>query len=276
MRNLLNPASAFFREGRVLVSEEPDLRDVSLYFSVLTALASGHTRRSQLATVLGRKEGALAHPLTVLEEARLIAAQQDALRSRRTTYRVAEPMLRFHQLVIAPREARLSRGRRAQIWDELSGTVNSRILGPHFEELAGSGRVSTSPSTRSVGLPAWSGPPCSTRPPTVASTSWTSWWSRTKLSGQDGCAQSARPRGAPTRSGASSSDGSGDSVACCPCSNNRCASCSSAAPGSSPNCSGRQLRIPTPSSSTWNASTSATDHGRCGWEAQSLVAGDTR
>lgn len=136
VRNLLNPASAFFREGRVLVSEEPDLRDVSLYFSVLTALASGHTRRSQLAAALGRKEGALAHPLTVLEEARLIAAQQDALRSRRTTYRVAEPMLRFHQLVIAPREARLSRGRRAQIWDELSGTVNSRILGPHFEELA--------------------------------------------------------------------------------------------------------------------------------------------
>ena len=118
VRNLLNPASAFFREGRVLVSEEPDLRDVSLYFSVLTALASGHTRRSQLAAALGRKEGALAHPLTVLEEARLIAAQQDALRSRRTTYRVAEPMLRFHQLVIAPREARLSRGHRAQIWDE--------------------------------------------------------------------------------------------------------------------------------------------------------------
>lgn len=136
VRNLLNPASAFFREGRVLVGEEPDLRDVSLYFSVLTALASGHTRRGQLAAALGRKEGALAHPLTVLEEARLIAAQQDALRSRRTTYRVAEPMLRFHQLVIAPREARLSRGRRPQIWDELSGTVSSRIFGPHFEELA--------------------------------------------------------------------------------------------------------------------------------------------
>lgn len=136
VRNLLNPASAFFREGRVLVSEEPDLRDVSLYFSVLTALAAGHTRRSQLAAALGRKEGALAHPLTVLEEARLVAAQQDALRSRRTTFRVVEPMLRFHQLVVAPRESRLSRGRRRQIWDELSGTVSSRILGPHFEELA--------------------------------------------------------------------------------------------------------------------------------------------
>lgn len=136
VRNLLNPASAFFREGRVLVGEEPDLRDVSVYFSVLTALASGHTRRGQLAAVLGRKEGTLAHPLTVLEDARLIAAKPDALRSRRTSYRIAEPMLRFHQLVVAPREARLLRGHRPQIWHELSGTVNSRILGPHFAELA--------------------------------------------------------------------------------------------------------------------------------------------
>lgn len=136
VRNLLNPASAFFREGRVLVSEEPDLRDVSLYFSVLTSLASGDTRRGQIAATLGRKETALAHPLAVLEEARLVTSQQDALRSRRTTYRIAEPMLRFQQLVIAPRESRLVRGHRSQIWHELSGTVSSRILGPHFEELA--------------------------------------------------------------------------------------------------------------------------------------------
>ncbi len=52
---MLNPASAF-REGWGLVSEEPDLRDVSLYFSVLTALASGHTRRTQLAAALGRPQ----------------------------------------------------------------------------------------------------------------------------------------------------------------------------------------------------------------------------
>ncbi len=136
LRNLLNPASAFFREGRALVGEEPDLRDASLYFSVLTALASGHTRRGQLATALGRKETALAHPLAVLQQTRLVTAHPDVLRAKRTTYRIAEPMLRFHQLVIAPREARLARGRRPQIWDELAATVSSRILGPHFEDLA--------------------------------------------------------------------------------------------------------------------------------------------
>jgi uncharacterized protein len=96
-----------------------------------------HARTGVRASQAGQDaENALAHPLSVLEDARLIAAEPDALRSRRTTYRIAEPMLRFHQLVIAPREARLLRGRRPQIWDELSGTVNSRIFGPHFKELA--------------------------------------------------------------------------------------------------------------------------------------------
>jgi len=81
-RNLLNPSSAFFREGRLLVGEEPDLRDASLYLSVLTALSQGHTRRGQLAAALGRKESALAHPLAVLQDTRLVEARRDDLSSR--------------------------------------------------------------------------------------------------------------------------------------------------------------------------------------------------
>ena len=135
-RRLLNPSTAFFREGRVLLAEEPELGELSLYFSVLSAIASGRTRRGQIADAVGRKESALSHPLSVLEETRLVVRTSDALRENRATYRIAEPMLRFHQLVIAPNEARLVRRDGERVWAQQADTISSKIYGPHFEDLA--------------------------------------------------------------------------------------------------------------------------------------------
>jgi len=135
-RNLLNPSSSFFREGRVLLAEEPDIAELSLYFSVLSAIASGKTRRGQIAAALGRKETALAHPLAVLEETQLVVNVKDALRANRGTFKIAEPMLRFHQSVIVPNEPRLRRRFGAVIWHEIADTVSANIYGPHFEDVA--------------------------------------------------------------------------------------------------------------------------------------------
>lgn len=136
VRRLLNPSTAYFREGRVLLAEEPDVTDLVVYFSVLSAIADGKTRRGQIAAALGRPESALAHPLTVLEETRLIERRRDSLRANRSTFQICEAMLRFHQLVIAPNEGRLVRRQGAAVWTEIADTVVSRIYGPHFEELA--------------------------------------------------------------------------------------------------------------------------------------------
>ncbi len=136
VRHLLNPSSAFFREGRTLIAEEPEISELSLYFSVLAAIASGSRRRTQIALALGRKESALSHPLTLLEEMRLIQRRRDPLRPTRTIYHICEPMLRFHQLVIAPNEARLVRRDGQRVWAGCADTVSSLIYGPHFEELA--------------------------------------------------------------------------------------------------------------------------------------------
>ena len=133
---LLDPASAMFREGNVLLYEQPGLIDPGLYFSVLGAVASGATRRSGIAAALGRPSGALAHPLAVLEELQLIERAEDALRATRPVYRVAEPIIRLSQLVIRPREARLVARQGRQIWEEAADTVSARIYGPHLEALA--------------------------------------------------------------------------------------------------------------------------------------------
>ena len=132
---LLNPASAMFREGDVLLSEE-EVTDPAIYYSVLTAISQGRCRRSDIAAAIGRPQTAVAHPLEMLIRTGLVERHDDALRDRRATFHVAEPILRLHQLVVAPNESRLIRHRGAQVWSTVADTVSSNIYGPHFESVA--------------------------------------------------------------------------------------------------------------------------------------------
>lgn len=132
----LNPNRAIYREGAALLQEDPSLSDLGLYYSVLNAIANGACRRSEIAAVLGRTDNALAHPLAMLEQTQLVERVEDALRQRRPVYRIAEPVLRLHQLIIAPNEADLVGHAAARVWADNADTVQSKIYGPHFEELA--------------------------------------------------------------------------------------------------------------------------------------------
>jgi hypothetical protein len=53
-RRLLNPASAMFREGGLLLREEPSISDPTSYAAVLSAISAGSRRRSEIAAALGR------------------------------------------------------------------------------------------------------------------------------------------------------------------------------------------------------------------------------
>ncbi len=136
-RAILDPASPLFREGRYLIAEEPGLADRALYHSILTAIAEGQTRPGQIASVLRRPQTALAHPLNVLEDIRIVERQQDALRQRRPTYHIAEPIVRFYFAVMRPHLPRLERGAGADVWRiDARAPFSSQVLGPHFEDLA--------------------------------------------------------------------------------------------------------------------------------------------
>jgi uncharacterized protein len=133
---LLSPSSAMFREGDVLVREEPQIGDPAVYHAVLNAMARGAHRRSEIASALGRSDASLTHALSVLEQVRLVDRVGDALRDRRPTYRIAEPLIRFHQLVIRRNEARLVARAGRRVWAESADTVSALIYGPHLEDLA--------------------------------------------------------------------------------------------------------------------------------------------
>lgn len=132
----LNPASALFREYDYLLTEEPSLTDRSLYHSVVAAIAGGNTSQGRIAAALGRESRAVQHPLKTLEEAGFITRTDDALRSRRPIYRIADPIVRFHHVVTRRDLARFEERRTAEAWKNAQPRFRTHVLGPHFEDLA--------------------------------------------------------------------------------------------------------------------------------------------
>jgi hypothetical protein len=135
-RRLLSSASAMFREGTLLLREEPSIADPTSYASVLAAISAGASRRSEIAAALARPSSALAHPVTGLEDIGLIEHLDDALRGKRTVFRIAEPIVRLHQLITARYEPELVAGRADRVWRRSATIVAEKIYGPHFEDLA--------------------------------------------------------------------------------------------------------------------------------------------
>lgn len=134
--SLLNPGSAMFREGNLLLREEPDIADPTSYAGVLAAVSQGRVRRTEIAAALGRPATAIAHLLSGLEQIGLLERLDDAFREKRGMYRIGDPLIRFSQLITARHEGQLVRHEAARVWADATDTVSSRIYGPHFEDLA--------------------------------------------------------------------------------------------------------------------------------------------
>lgn len=136
-RRLLDPSSALFREGRVVVAEDEELVDQKLYWGLLGAVASGKSRWGDIDALLGAKRGSLSHALRTTIDAGWLLRRDDPLRANRSTYELREPLVRFHRLVIEPHEQQLTVGvEPSKIWTAVEPTVASLILGPELERMA--------------------------------------------------------------------------------------------------------------------------------------------
>ncbi|GAB7042093.1 MULTISPECIES: ATP-binding protein [Catenuloplanes] len=136
LRTVLSPTSPLFREARYLLADEPELHDISLYHSVLAAIASGNAQRGGIASYLGRKSSDLAHPLNVLEDSGLVTREPDVFRDNRTTFRIAEPLVTFYHAVMRPIWSDLEHTRDAtRLWQRSQRRFLGSVLGPHFEQV---------------------------------------------------------------------------------------------------------------------------------------------
>ena len=138
VQHVLSPASPLFREVRALLAEDPALRDIGLYHTVLAAVAEGNATRGGIANRIERKAADISHHLTVLEDAGLLVREPDAFRENRSEYRITEPLVRFYHAIMRPNWAQLERvrpGRTERIWAASQDTFLSKIAGPVFERM---------------------------------------------------------------------------------------------------------------------------------------------
>lgn len=135
-RNVLRPTVPLFDEANRVVHEDPRIRDTAVYASLLAAVAAGESSPAKIGGLLGRPSSSLTYQLGMLESAGFVHRRHDLLLDRRPVITVADPVVRLHHLVIEPYLADLEAGRAEQVWQEVEHTVDSKILGPHFETLA--------------------------------------------------------------------------------------------------------------------------------------------
>jgi uncharacterized protein len=124
-RNVLRPSMPLFDEAHRVVHEDPRIRDVATYSSVLAAVAAGESSPTKIGALLGRPATSLAHQLGTLASAGFIDRRSDLLLDKRPVVTVADPLVRFHQLVIEPYLADLEAGRGRQVWDETAHTASA-------------------------------------------------------------------------------------------------------------------------------------------------------
>jgi hypothetical protein len=135
-RNVLRPTVPLFDEANRVVHEDPRIRDAAIYSSLMAAIASGESSPAKLGGLTGRRSSSLSYQLQMLESAGFVERRQDMLVDRRPVITVADPVVRLHHLIIEPNLADLEAGRADRVWREAQHTVDSKILGPHFEALA--------------------------------------------------------------------------------------------------------------------------------------------
>ncbi|MBX6382810.1 MAG: hypothetical protein IRZ07_07515 [Microbispora sp.] len=132
---VLNPASMLFQEHDRLLREDPRISHRALYQGVLRQIAQGVTKPGKIAAALGRDARSMKHPLDALVDTGLVRRVEDLVFSGKTSYHIAEPILRFAHAVILPRLSQLERGRSRMVWERSADVFRSNILGPHFEDL---------------------------------------------------------------------------------------------------------------------------------------------
>lgn len=97
-----------------------EVTDLAPYSSVMTALAGGHRRFSDLASAIGLKTNELSTPLSNLSEMFYIRKDvpfgEDERKSKKTMYTFNDPFMAFYYKFVAPNKSLLSLGRTSTVF----------------------------------------------------------------------------------------------------------------------------------------------------------------
>ena len=134
---VLDPMGILHREPERLLLD--DLRDTTQASSVLSLIASGCHRISEIGARLGRPATSLSRPLSRLIELGLVTrefpAGSSARDSKRSFYRVHDPFLQFWYRFVEPNRSRLEAGQLDLVQQDVMASWPEH-LGQIWEQIA--------------------------------------------------------------------------------------------------------------------------------------------
>lgn len=135
-RTLLNPSHVLFTEPDYLLAEDPTIGDRAVYHAIWEAVSGGATTPTQIGGVVGMDAKSLTYHLDIMKDGGFLRYDQDVLLQRRPVITVADPAVRFNDLIVRPNLLDLELRRAAAAWDRSQATFAAQVIGPHFESLA--------------------------------------------------------------------------------------------------------------------------------------------
>lgn len=135
-QNILRPHVPLFEEATRIIHEDPRVRGSAVYSSVLAVVAAGESSPTKIGGLLSRPAKSITHQLRMLESAGFLDYDHDLIVNRRPVITVSDPILRLQHLITEPYRAELEDDEPEVVWNAVRSTVDAKILGPHFEDMA--------------------------------------------------------------------------------------------------------------------------------------------
>lgn len=131
----LDPSGHLQEEPENLMLQE--LREPALYNSILSAIAHGASRQNDIAMAVGRESGKITFYLNNLIDLELIERVQpvETKGTRRTIYRIRDPLYLFWYRFIPDSSALIAMGMGRAAWEKRILPYLSEYFGPVFEEI---------------------------------------------------------------------------------------------------------------------------------------------
>lgn len=135
IRNFLTPQSPMYTDPTPLLREE--LREPAGYNAILSAIAEGASRFSQIASKVNMSSAATDAHLRRLMELELVARRVPFgdPSKRKTIYRISDGSFRFYYRFVQPNTTRVQRGLSTQAFDEIEEQL-SDFTSKAFEEVS--------------------------------------------------------------------------------------------------------------------------------------------
>ncbi|TDE45776.1 ATP-binding protein [Nonomuraea mesophila] len=135
---VLDPRQALFSgsEAEYLLREDPRFTGSALHYALINAVANGATSPAKIGGLLEQPRSSLTRPIDALTSAGYLRRESDPLWERRPVITIADPIVRFHNLITVPQRDLVETGQAAEAWRRSRPTFVARVLGPHFEDCA--------------------------------------------------------------------------------------------------------------------------------------------